>query len=61
MTTPSLSHRLQPDQEEAGPLPQDSWALDGCSGPLGGPEESFSCVGEYHGVKTSSWGGEVPD
>uniref|UniRef100_A0A9L0T5X2 Neuron navigator 1 n=1 Tax=Equus caballus TaxID=9796 RepID=A0A9L0T5X2_HORSE len=35
---------LQPDQEEAGPLPQDSWALDGCSGPLGGPEESFSCV-----------------
>lgn len=39
-----FQYRLQPDQEEAGPLPQDSWALDGCSGPLGGPEESFSCV-----------------
>ncbi|XP_070111980.1 neuron navigator 1 isoform X3 [Equus przewalskii] len=43
-TVAPFQYRLQPDQEEAGPLPQDSWALDGCSGPLGGPEESFSCV-----------------
>ncbi|XP_058389771.1 neuron navigator 1 isoform X5 [Diceros bicornis minor] len=43
-TVAPFQYRLQTDQEEPGFLPQDSCALDGFSGPPGGPEESFSCM-----------------
>nr|XP_012599815.1 neuron navigator 1 isoform X4 [Microcebus murinus] len=42
-TVAPFQYRLQTDQEP-GPLPQASWALDGCSGPPAEAEESFSCV-----------------
>lgn len=42
---PSLSHRLQTDQEPS-PLPQASWAMDGYSGPPGGTQDSFSGMGK---------------
>ncbi|XP_025776803.1 neuron navigator 1 [Puma concolor] len=40
-TVAPFQYRLQTDQEP-GPVPQASWALDGYSGPPGGTEESFS-------------------
>lgn len=43
---PSLSHRLQTDQEP-GPLPQASWAVDNYFGPHGGTEDSLSCMGKW--------------
>ncbi|XP_049714227.1 neuron navigator 1 isoform X3 [Elephas maximus indicus] len=42
-TVAPFQYRLQADQEP-GPFPQSSWALDGSSSPTGGIEESFSCM-----------------
>ncbi|XP_069315378.1 neuron navigator 1 isoform X3 [Eulemur rufifrons] len=42
-TVAPFQYRLQTDQEP-GPLPQASWALDGYSGPPAETEESFSCM-----------------
>ncbi|XP_045392166.1 neuron navigator 1 isoform X2 [Lemur catta] len=42
-TVAPFQYRLQTDQEP-GPLPQASWALDGYSGPPAETEESFSCL-----------------
>lgn len=53
---PSLSHRLQTDQEP-GPLPQASWAVDNYFGPHGGTEDSLSCMGKWSRGWTRSWAG----
>ncbi|XP_074241151.1 neuron navigator 1 isoform X5 [Saimiri boliviensis] len=42
-TVAPFQYRLQTDQE-TGPLPQGSWALDGYPEPLNETEESFSCM-----------------
>uniref|UniRef100_A0A2K5EVD6 Neuron navigator 1 n=1 Tax=Aotus nancymaae TaxID=37293 RepID=A0A2K5EVD6_AOTNA len=42
-TVAPFQYRLQTDQEP-GPLPQGSWALDGYPEPLNETEESFSCM-----------------
>ncbi|KAM5206235.1 neuron navigator 1 isoform 5-T6 [Hipposideros larvatus] len=42
-TVAPFQYRLQTDQEP-GPLPQASWAMDGYSGPPDGTEDSFSCM-----------------
>ena len=43
-----LSHRSQTDQEP-GPVPQESWALDGYTSPASRTGDSFSCKGKYPG------------
>ncbi|XP_058441936.1 neuron navigator 1 isoform X6 [Marmota monax] len=42
-TVAPFQYRLQTDQEP-GPLPQSSWALDGYSSPPSRTEDSFSCM-----------------
>ncbi|XP_017354940.1 neuron navigator 1 isoform X7 [Cebus imitator] len=42
-TVAPFQYRLQTDQEP-GPLPQGSWALDGYPEPLNETEESFTCM-----------------
>ncbi|XP_032955780.1 neuron navigator 1 isoform X5 [Rhinolophus ferrumequinum] len=42
-TVAPFQYRLQTDQEP-GPLPQASWAVDGHSGPHGRTEDSLSCM-----------------
>ncbi|XP_058130933.1 neuron navigator 1 isoform X6 [Dasypus novemcinctus] len=42
-TVAPFQYRLQADQDP-GPRPQGSWALDGCSSPAHGTEENFSCT-----------------
>lgn len=56
MICASRSHRLQTDQEP-GPLPQSSWALDGYCSPPSRTEDSFSCMGKCSGEETSFWAG----
>ncbi|XP_021572790.1 neuron navigator 1-like [Carlito syrichta] len=53
-TVAPFQYRLQIDQEP-GPLPQGSWALDGYSRVPNETEESFSCTGKWSEGKTSSW------
>ncbi|XP_052593012.1 neuron navigator 1 isoform X4 [Peromyscus californicus insignis] len=42
-TVAPFQYRLQTDQEP-GPIPQESWALDGYTSPPSRTEESFSCM-----------------